>query len=278
MLSLSLLGLVLAAAEPAPALWHKDYAQAYKLARETKKDLLIHFYDDDGMDAILRDPEVVARLKKFVCLELHMSYAYKGERLLDHSSLEDMLGRPGFIIVSLHDDSLDFFQEVVSAHPFVRSRYGWVPDYGLEEVKVMLDLPAHATLTQRSMIYAIQVHPERPRSVYAESHPAFLAHARRHSWRQASMRRQHHADILAAWRTLEGETGGGIGGPSEVVAESWGHVVGGENVLEAAFSCVDAWRHSSGHWGAVSRAHRYFGYDIARSDNGTWYATGIFGD
>jgi hypothetical protein len=75
---------------------------------------------------------------------------------------------------------------------------------------------------------------------------------------------------------LQRAAGIAMGSASEVVAESWGLVVGGENVLEAAFSCVDAWRQSSGHWGAVSRPQRYFGYDIARGGNGTWYATGIF--
>jgi hypothetical protein len=92
------------------------------------------------------------------------------------------------------------------------------------------------------------------------------------------LRRQHHADIIASSRRLGGEVGEALGNASEVVAESWGMVVGGETVLEAAFSCVDAWRHSSGHWGAVSRPHRYFGYDIAQGGNGTWYATGIFSD
>ena len=41
---------------------------------------------------------------------------------------------------------------------------------------------------------------------------------------------------------LQGQVGAGLGGASEVVAESWGRVVGGENVLEAAFSCIDATR------------------------------------
>jgi len=75
---------------------------------------------------------------------------------------------------------------------------------------------------------------------------------------------------------LQSETGVFLGGASEVVAESWGRVVGGESVLEAAFSCVDAWRGSPGHWGSVSRQHRYYGYDICRGANGTWYACGIF--
>src|SRR5262249_54058272 len=156
--------------------------------------------------------------------------------------------KPGLAVICLHDDKLPCYREVISAHPLVGSRYGWVPGYGLDEVKVILKLPARTTLTQRSMLYALHVHPEQPQSVHGHAHPAFLAHAERHSARQASMLRQHHADIIGASAALENEIGVGISGASEVVAESWGAFVGGENVLEAAFSCIDAWRHSSGHW------------------------------
>lgn len=271
----SILTLAFTAVEPT---WHTDYAKAYKEARTQKKDLFIYFEYGDAYDDILRDEEIRQQLTKYVCLRLPVDYVYKGERLMDHSALEDMRGSPGILIVSLHNDQLEQYQEVVSAHPFIRSRYGWVPSYGAEEIKVILDLPPDATLTQRSMIYAVRVHPERPQSVYCDCHPAFRSHARWHSWRQASSRNQHHADIIAASNWLRGEVEQSMGYASEVVAESWGNFVGGENVLEASFSCVDAWRHSSGHWGAVSRQHRYFAFDIARSDNGTWYATGIFAD
>jgi hypothetical protein len=275
MLSLSLLTIVLGTADFTSRV---DYSAAFKRAAREHKDLVIYFREDDHLDDVLRHPDVRERLAGYVFLQVPADYQLRGETLLQHPCLEEMGGRPGLAVISLHDRGLPFYQEVVSAHPFMRSHYGWVPDYGLEEVKAILDLPAHATLTQRSMIYAIRVHPEVPQSVYGEPHPAFLAHAERHSARQAGMLNQHHADLIATSAWLSGELGQGLGGQSEVVAESWGRVVGGENVLEAAFSCVDAWRHSSGHWGAVSRPHRYFGYDLARGANGTWYATGIFAD
>jgi hypothetical protein len=275
MLSLSLLALTLGTADLTSRV---DYSAAFKRAVREHKDLVIHFRADDRLDDVLRHPDVRERLAGYVLLQVPADYQLRGEPLLNHPCLEDMWGRPGLAVISLHDKGLPSHEEVISAHPFLRSHYGWVPDYGLEEVKTILDLPAGATLTQRSMMYAIRVHPERPQSVYAEAHPAFLAHAERHSARQAALLNQHHADIIAASDWLRGEVGGPLGGESEVVAESWGRVVGGENVLEAAFSCVDAWRHSSGHWGAVSRPHRYFGYDLSRGANGTWYATGIFAD
>jgi hypothetical protein len=273
--SLSLLGLVLALPQP---LWQSDYEVARKHALRDQKDMFIYFSADDRLDAVLKQPEVRERLSRFVCLRVPADYRYGSKRLLEYSALEDMVGQPGLAVVSLHDPKLPQHNEVISAHPFVGSHYGWAPAYGENEVKLILDLPPRATLTQRSMIYAVTVHPERPQSIRGLGHFAFLGHAERHSQRQAAMRHQHHANLIASLGTISSEAGEYLGNGSEVVAESWGNFVGGETVLEASFSCVDAWRHSSGHWSAVSRPHRYFGYDIAKGANGTWYATGIFAD
>lgn len=280
MYALILTGALATAPQPAaaPAEWLTDYAAAREKAKASRKDLVIYFRADDRMDAVLRDPDLHDWLRPFVCLRLPVDYQYDGNRLLDHPALAAMGGRPGLVVVSLHEPKLATHNEVISAHPLVSSRYGWVPGYGPYEVATMLSLPRNATLSQRSMIYAISIHPERPRSVQGRPLRAFLNHARRHSTVQANAQRQHHADIIMAMGQLSAESGVGVGNGSEVVAESWGAVVGGETVLEAAYSCVDAWRHSPGHWGAVLRQHNYFGYDLAQGPNGTWYATGIFAD
>jgi len=276
MLTASFLSLLITAA-PAPEQgWLNNYAKATERAATEKKDLFIVFEENRELADALADAQVAKQLKKLVCLRLPVSYQHDGKKLLDYPALADMGGKPGLAIVSMHDEKLPSHYQVISAHPLVPSRYRWVPAYGAEQVRIILDLPARATLGQRSMIYAVRVHPEEPRSVEGECHPAFLAHAESHSRRQASMQRQHHADLIAASNRISAEAGIGLGGASEVVAESWGRFVGGENVLEAAFSCIDAWRHSSGHWSAVSGQQRYFGYDIAQGGNGTWYATGIF--
>jgi len=276
MFALASLTLILTTVQPS---WQSDYGRACAQAAGQKKDLVIHFRDEAGrLDAALGDPTVKKKLGGYVCLRVPESYTLEGQRLLDHPALREMIGQPGLVVISYHDPDLPYYRAAISVHPLVSSHYAWVPDYGIEQIQTILDLPATATLSQRSMIYAIRVHPERPRSVHSACHSAFLEHARRHSTRQADTRRQHHADLLATSSRLQSELGEPLGGASEVVAESWGRVVGGENVLEAAFSCVDAWRHSPGHWSAVSRAHRYFGYDIARSDDDKWYATGIFAD
>ncbi|HEV3146396.1 MAG TPA: hypothetical protein VGZ47_21090 [Gemmataceae bacterium] len=262
-------------AKPEPV-WLTDYAAASKLAQDQKKDLLIHFRADQHLDAALADPALRERLAKFVLLRVPADYEFQGKVLLTHPALVEMMGKPGLAIVSLHNKDLPTFNTAVSTHPLVGSRYYWAPGYGVNEIATILDLPPDATLSQRSMIYAVSVHPERPRSVLGRAHPGILSHTQRHSLRQAAMNNQHHANIIAAGQQITAETGEPIYSQSEVVAESWGNFVGGENVLEAAFSCVDAWRHSPGHWSAVAGAHRYYGYDIAKGANGTWYATGFF--
>lgn len=258
--------------------WQTDYESAVARAKAEKKDLLIYFRADEQLDDLWADRTVLRKLADYVCLRVPVDYRVGEQVLLQHAAFAEMNGRPGIAILSLHDDKLPQHREVISVHPLVNSRYTWVPKFGAEQLAIVLDLPKAATLTQRSMLYALHVHPERPGSVRGTWQPAFVAHAQRHSARQASLQNQHHADLIATMHHLQAETGLGLYNASEVVAESWGMVVGGENVLEAAFSCVDAWRHSPGHWGEVMRLHRFFGYDIARGANGTWYATGIFAD
>ncbi|HMF13732.1 MAG TPA: hypothetical protein VKE94_15545, partial [Gemmataceae bacterium] len=162
MLAVTLLALVGVTAEPR---WHADYDEAAALAKKEKKDLVIYFRADEALDAALNDAEVRKRLADLVCLRVAPSYEYDGKRLLDLSPLEDMMGKPGIAVVSFHDTEAPNYRRVISAHPLVGSRYHWVPGYGPNEIATMLDLPATATLTQRSMMYAIRVHPERPRSI-----------------------------------------------------------------------------------------------------------------
>ncbi|HMP03295.1 MAG TPA: hypothetical protein PKD86_15280 [Gemmatales bacterium] len=259
--------------------WHQDYNSAVNLAKEQKKDLLVCFHADDVLDHLFASETVSRKLMTdYVCLRVPVDYKVGDQDLLSHAAFSEMMGKPGVAILSLHDESLPHHREVISVHPLVSSRYSWVPKFGPEQLAIVLDLPRTATLTQRSMLYGLHVHPERPGSIRGTWQPAFVGHAQRHSARQAAMRHQHHANLIAALAQLKSESGMGLYNGSEVVAESWGMVVGGENVLEASFSCIDAWRHSSGHWGAVMRHHRFFGYDIARGANGTWYATGIYAD
>lgn len=115
------------------------------------------------------------------------------------------------------------------------------------------------SLTQRSLIWAIRMRPERPRSTDGPATPELLAHATRHSAVQAQRNWQHH------------NLPTGIAN-SEIVAESWPW---NKCIVAAAVDLVDAWAHSPGHWGEVMRRHTFYGYDM-RSNGLKWFATGVF--
>ncbi|HEV3021182.1 MAG TPA: hypothetical protein VGX76_01895, partial [Pirellulales bacterium] len=158
---------------------------------------------------------------------------------------------------------------VVSALPFVPGKfYRFRPHH----LAVVLDLPP-GTLTQRTMVFAVRIHPESPASTKGELDPVLAQEAKSHSAYQAQIRVQGHHHWERRFPRLSRLLPRGLRA-QEVVAESWPH----EGLVDAAVDCVDSWRQSSGHWSAV-RAHQpRFGYDIQRGGNGIWYATGLFGN
>ena len=143
--------------------------------------------------------------------------------------------------------------------------------YDPEQTAVILDLPG-GTLTQRTMIYAVRTHPERPASTAGHLHPVLATEAERHSHYQASIRLQGHHLWERRFHRLNAELPAGLLA-REVCAESWP----GQRLLDAAVECVRCWRLSSGHWQAVTTPHPCYAYDIQQGADGVWYATGVFG-
>jgi hypothetical protein len=136
----------------------------------------------------------------------------------------------------------------------------------------MLDLPP-GTITERTLIYAVRVHPERPASSDGRLDSYLREEARRHAQYQADICRQGHHFWDARFRRICARLPAGLTA-KEVCAESWP----GQNLVEAAIECVRCWRLSSGHWSAVRAPQPLYAYDIQRGRNGVWYATGIFGE
>lgn len=65
---------------------------------------------------------------------------------------------------------------------------------------------------------------------------------------------------------------------NEVCAESWP----GATKAEAATQMYEAWYatriyEGKGHWGAINRPAKIYGFAMARGTNGVWYACGIIG-
>jgi len=254
--------------------WETDYRHAMDVANEQGKMLLVFFEDPKDPlsqrmeNETLSNPGIKQKLQDLVCLRLPLDAKVpldgKDVVILQHPSLSEMLGRPGLAIIDFAHADPKLHGYVVSVFPLTGRIF-----YGPEEMKVILDLPP-GTLTQRTLIYAVRIHPERPASALGRPDERLLGEAESHSQYQAQIRCQGHH----GWGSRFGRIAAMLGcSPREVCAESWP----GQKLVESAIECVHCWRQSSGHWSAVVARNRAFGYDMKLGANGVWYATGIFG-
>lgn len=257
--------------------WLDDYLEGIRRARAQGRMLLVYFAgpEDDAAcwrfwGETLADPAVVEKLRDYVCvripLEAEVTIEGKKIKLIEHFAFQEMLGRPGVAIVDYRHRDAEFYGQVVSTFPLTRKLR-----YTAEQMRVILELPP-GTLTQRTLIYAVRTHPERPKSADGTLSPVLADEAQSHSRYQAKIRLLGHHGWDRRFHRINAKLPGGLVA-TEVCAESWP----GENLVEAAIECVRCWRLSSGHWSAVRAPQPMFGYDMKRGSDGVWYATGIFG-
>jgi len=134
----------------------------------------------------------------------------------------------------------------------------------------LLTLP-EGSLTQRTLILAVRIHPDGPASADGVFLTTLAKETESHSSYQARINLQGHHNWESRFHRISARLPGGDSA-KEVCAESWP----GMGLIAAAMDCVHSWRQSSGHWSAVGGRHAYYGYDMKRGSNGIWYATGIF--
>lgn len=258
--------------------WHRDYLEAMEDAKQQRKMLLIFFHhpaENAARQAFeertLTDPAVIKKLGDYVLAKVPVDCEIKvrGEstRLLEHAAFEPMHGSQGLAVVDMKHKGESYYGRVTSAFAFPEGRY-----YASEKLQVILTLPP-GTLTQRTMVFAVRMHPERPASTTGTLSPILSSEAESHSLHQASIRLQGHHNWESRFHSINGQLPRMMMA-QEVVAESWPR----QRLVDAAIECVHSWRQSPGHWSAVRRAHSLFGYDMKLGENGVWYATGIFGD
>lgn len=268
------------APEPSAVSWRSGYGQAWREAEKSGKMLFIWFRGDGEKNRKQRsqlerrlneDQDLARKLQRYVPVRLsegtEILSGGKPVRLLEHDAFREMHGGEGIAVVDLADKDSETFGHVVSAFPLRRGKYY---TFQTRYLPAILDLP-RGTITQRTMIWAVRVHPEQPASTRGQSSPTLLKAACDHSRYQAKITLQGHQHWEGRFHRLRNLLGGRYA-PVEVVAESWPN----ETMLDSCIDCVDSWRHSSGHWHAVSSRHALYGYDIHRGANGIWYGTGIF--
>jgi hypothetical protein len=257
--------------------WHGNYLEAIQLARRQNKMLLIYFCDSCGQEPCNRfkaqtldDSRVRGKLRDYVCVQVptgaKVTIDSQQIKLLEHAAFEEMLGRSGIAIVDYRSKNPDLRGSVVSTFPITETLW-----YTPEQIAVILDLPP-GTLTQRTLIYAVRIHPDKPASTDGQPSPELLEEAQNHSEYQAAIERQGHHYWASRFSRIVARLPGGLTA-REVCAESWP----GQRLVDAAIECVRCWRLSDGHWSAVRAPNHCFGYDMRCGNNGVWYATGIFG-
>lgn len=253
---------------------YTDYCEAYREAAARRQMLLIYFHrsqpagtTDTFESKVLLAPALRSQLENYVVAKLPVTATSGiGEqpvRLLSHPAFSEMLGLPGVAIIDLAHVNSRHYGHVVSVFPFKAGR-----QLGQRELGAMLDLPP-GSLTQRTLIFAVRIHPERPASVEGRFSTLLASESEKHSRYQAALGVQGHHNWDQRFQSISAR----IGMPAqEVCAESWP----GQDLVEAALECVDSWRQSPGHWNALRSRAAWFGFDMKRGRNGIWYGTGIF--
>lgn len=258
--------------------WHANYQRAWQEAQASKKMLLIVFGNRtpskhlcDVVGVIRRDEQVAKRLQTDFVLaylprDAQICVQGKSVNLLRHRSMAEMHGFEGIAIVDLKNKGQEYYGFVVSSYPFMQGKYY---RFRASDLATIVNLPP-GTITQRTMIWAVRVHPEHPASTRGQRSVTLVSEAKSHSRYQAAIGVQGHHHWETRFHRILGRLGGG--GPVEVVAESWPN----QTMIDSCVDCVASWRQSDGHWNAVRSFQSIYGYDIKRGGNGIWYGTGIF--
>lgn len=257
--------------------WHTDYYTAHRTAKRQRRMLLINFLPsrDSARQRNLEqwisdNKNIQQKLQDMVLARIPQDAEIKTKGrtmpLVKHASFQHLGAGAGLAILDLQHEGQPYYGKVVTALPYASGKYyRWQNNH----LRVALDLPS-GTISQRTMVWAVRIHPESPASTRGECHPALVEAASRHSDFQARIGVQGHQNWESRYHQVSAAAGAGEA--KEVVAESWPN----QNLIDSCIDCVASWRHSPGHWGAVRRRHRLFGYDIRRGRNGIWYGTGIF--
>lgn len=260
------------AAPAAGVQWADDYATAGETAKAANAMLLVSVEPGLGDPTDLAGqwlvrPDVQERFARsgtpWVFCRIGMDAG--GRELVADPSLVEMRRGPGVFVVDHTAGPLT--GRIVSVLPRTGGKYY---QFSPSHISELAALPS-GTLTQRSMILAVRIHPENPQSTFGFCDPMLCEEAMSHSAHQAGIRLQGHHNWGTRSQRIVGNAGG-AGSASEVCAESWEN----QDLLDSCVDCVASWRQSSGHWKAVRSPQSAYGYDIRRGSNGIWYATGIF--
>ena len=277
----------------APIPWETDFEHARKTAESASRCLLVYLYADDNTElpgavfplptvsvcrefdtVVLDDDFVRSGLSQYVPVKVPMDTKITNEygtkmSIYSLRGFEHMLQHPGLVVIDYSSREKPYWGEVVGILPFMR---GGVECPTAKQTAAFLNLPP-GTLTQRTLTYAVRIHPDQPLSSDGEPMPVVMQTATDHAVFQAEKGVLGHQNFSTRSQKVKEVLGGGS--PSEICAQCRS----GEPLFEGAIACMRLWRNSSAHWAIGRKSHKYYGYDMVLSEkNGCWYGVGFFID
>ncbi len=114
--------------------WQPDYATATQVAADSKKLLLIVFYDANSTRSIvpaiekqLADPKNARGVARHVLVKLptNTTLTVKGResRLLSHPSFSELHGGPGLVVIDYANENTAHHKLVVNQLPFASGKF-----------------------------------------------------------------------------------------------------------------------------------------------------------
>lgn len=271
------------AAEGSAIEWLSDYEVAVRLAKQSGRMLLVCIEGVDSESSRLESAYPADPWSRWIEAEgenfeeIRQRYLFckvaenervningKTSEILQHEPLIHMQNSAGVTIFDFTNWGDAMQDRVVSVYPVSTTR-----KLSPAALKAMVRLP-RGTLTQRTLVLALALHPKGPQSIRGDWNPVLAKAAEGHSTHQAELKKQGHQGWPSRFQRLLNQLGQNSK-PKEVCAESWP----GQSLLEAAEECVASWHQSPGHWKAVSSRQAAYAYDMKQGSNGVWYATGI---
>ncbi len=125
----------------------------------------------ENIERAFSTPEIREKLGDFVLAKLPIDTTITAQRkplkVLDHAAFSELHKGPGIAVIDFAHKNTEYFGYVVSVLPFTPGKYY---RFQTSHLKALVNLP-EGTLTQRSMILAVRIHPEHPASTVAPKTP-----------------------------------------------------------------------------------------------------------
>ena len=249
--------------------WAESASRAHKSAMAEKKYLFVEFVLE-GSEAVTPKMQVQSPRHVFATYEVAKE---KDGGWRDSKAFSPLSTRNGVVILDYTGEKGDgTYGKVVSVMPAHK--------VNKTNIQTLLERPK-GTLTQRTMTWAVRVHPQNPQSTEGQAGQALLDHAQRWARKMATesatTRRPYYSGSMLQTPAQVHSTN--YPGSAEVLSTTW--MGQGPEVTDAATELVGTWHdayngQNAGHWGFVLRRWSSYGYDMGYDAvNRMWYACGV---